>query len=89
MIAVDKPLLMGTSIPNGVVAPVPDLHDVKRHVDRHELLLPGKHYTAIEQVPRGVQKYYHQRYSIFSKYDDGIRMTDNAWYGVTPEPVAM
>ncbi|KAL8884470.1 MAG: hypothetical protein Q9215_007493, partial [Flavoplaca cf. flavocitrina] len=32
--------------------------------------------------------YYHQRYSLFSRYDDGILMTDTAWYGVTPEPVA-
>ena len=33
-------------------------------------------------------RYYHQRYSIFSKYDEGIWMTEDAWYGVTPEPVA-
>ena len=33
-------------------------------------------------------RYYHQRYSIFSKYDDGIWMTEDAWFGVTPEPVA-
>lgn len=25
---------------------------------------------------------------MFSKYDEGILMTDSAWYGVTPEPVA-
>lgn len=33
-------------------------------------------------------RYFHQRYKIFSKYDDGIWMTENAWFGVTPEPVA-
>jgi trimethylguanosine synthase len=33
-------------------------------------------------------RYWHQRYSIFSKYDDGVWMTDDAWFGVTPEPVA-
>ena len=33
-------------------------------------------------------RYWHQGYSIFSKYDDGIWMTDNAWYGVTHESVA-
>ena len=33
-------------------------------------------------------RYYHQRYSIFSKYDEGIWMTEDAWFGVTPEPVA-
>ena len=33
-------------------------------------------------------RYFYQRYSIFSKYDEGIWMTDDAWFGVTPEPVA-
>ena len=33
-------------------------------------------------------RYYRQRYSIFSKYHEGIWMTEDAWFGVTPEPVA-
>lgn len=35
-----------------------------------------------------VPRYWHQGYSIFSKYDDGIWMTDDAWFGVTHESVA-
>ncbi|TAQ89829.1 hypothetical protein B7494_g1879 [Chlorociboria aeruginascens] len=46
------------------------------------------HYTHVSQVGWDIQKYWHQRYSIFSMYDDGIHMTDDAWFGVTPEPVA-
>ncbi|KAH8815001.1 RNA cap guanine-N2 methyltransferase [Xylogone sp. PMI_703] len=46
------------------------------------------HYTSIGEVPWDIQKYWQQRYSIFSGYDEGIYMTDNAWYEVTPEPVA-
>lgn len=62
------------------------------------------HYTTLAEVPWDVQKYvsqslirdssdqpfryWEQRYSIFSKYDEGILMTDDAWFGVTPEPVA-
>ncbi|RFU36128.1 hypothetical protein B7463_g264, partial [Scytalidium lignicola] len=46
------------------------------------------HYTFISEVPWDIHKYWQQRYSIFSAYDDGIYMTDNAWYEVTPEPVA-
>ncbi|KAK1754882.1 hypothetical protein QBC47DRAFT_382047 [Echria macrotheca] len=48
------------------------------------------HYTAddFDAIPRDIQKYWHQRYSIFSLYDDGICLTDDAWFGVTPEPVA-
>lgn len=33
-------------------------------------------------------RYWEQGYSIFSKYDEGIWMTDDAWYGVTHESVA-
>jgi trimethylguanosine synthase len=32
--------------------------------------------------------YWSQRYDLFSKWDDGIWLTDDAWFGVTPEPVA-
>ncbi|KAL6247342.1 putative diacylglycerol O-acyltransferase tgs1 [Rhinocladiella similis] len=46
------------------------------------------HYETLEEVPWDLQKYWHQGYSIFSKYDDGIWMTDDAWFGVTHESVA-
>lgn len=58
----------------------------------HEKLpLTGEchHYDALEEVPHDIQKYWHQRYSIFEFYDYDIRLTDSAWFGVTPEPVAM
>ncbi|KAF2214328.1 hypothetical protein CERZMDRAFT_37832 [Cercospora zeae-maydis SCOH1-5] len=45
-------------------------------------------YTSVDQVPHELQKYWHQRNSIFSKYDEGIWLTDDAWFGVTPEPIA-
>lgn len=62
------------------------------------------HYKSLQEVPWDIQKYmldhwfwtsadlfysyWAQRYRIFSKYDDGIWLTDDAWFGVTPEPVA-
>lgn len=46
------------------------------------------HYEAAEEVPQEIQKYWHQRHQIFSLYSSGIWMTDSAWFGVTPEPVA-
>lgn len=46
------------------------------------------HYDDAEDVPFEISKYWHQRHDIFSKYDEGIWMTDDAWFGVTPEPVA-
>ncbi|KAK2735881.1 hypothetical protein FQN57_001087 [Myotisia sp. PD_48] len=39
------------------------------------------HYTSRAEVPWDIQ-------GIFSKYDEGIWLTDDAWFGVTPEPVA-
>ncbi|KAH6709571.1 RNA cap guanine-N2 methyltransferase-domain-containing protein [Leptodontidium sp. 2 PMI_412] len=46
------------------------------------------HYTKIGQVEYDIQKYWQQRFSIWSLYNEGIYMTDDAWFGVTPEPVA-
>lgn len=46
------------------------------------------HYASAADVPFEISKYWHQRYNIFSKFDDGIWMTDDTWFGVTPEPVA-
>ncbi|OLN88803.1 Trimethylguanosine synthase [Colletotrichum chlorophyti] len=47
-----------------------------------------RHYESKAEVPWDLQKYFSQRYSLFSWYDEGVRLTDSAWFGVTPEPVA-
>ncbi|QIX00650.1 hypothetical protein AMS68_006167 [Peltaster fructicola] len=46
------------------------------------------HYTEVEEVPSQILKYWHRRHEIFSKYDEGVWMTDDVWFGVTPEPIA-
>ncbi|GMN35147.1 hypothetical protein TIFTF001_005121 [Ficus carica] len=33
-------------------------------------------------------KYWCQRYLLFSRYDDGIKMDEEGWFSVTPEPLA-
>ncbi|KAL1956513.1 hypothetical protein VTO42DRAFT_7076 [Malbranchea cinnamomea] len=54
-----------------------------------EVRLPGvHHYSSRGEVPWDIQNYFAQRYRMFSKYDEGIWLTDDAWFGVTPEPVA-
>ena len=35
-----------------------------------------------------VAKYWRQRYSLFSKYDEGIELDEEGWFSVTPEAVA-
>ncbi|KAI1846725.1 hypothetical protein JX265_008971 [Neoarthrinium moseri] len=46
------------------------------------------HWRKIGEVPWDLQKYWQQRHTIFSYYNEGVYMTHDAWYGVTPEPVA-
>ncbi|XP_070555121.1 uncharacterized protein [Ptychodera flava] len=36
----------------------------------------------------GIEKYWAQRYRLFSKYDQGIQMDIEGWYSVTPEKIA-
>lgn len=33
-------------------------------------------------------KYWSKRYYLFSKFDRGIKIDDESWYSVTPEPMA-
>jgi trimethylguanosine synthase len=33
-------------------------------------------------------RYWFQRFKIWEKYDKGVWMTEDAWFGVTPEPIA-
>ncbi|KAL5121096.1 putative diacylglycerol O-acyltransferase tgs1 [Pleosporales sp. CAS-2024a] len=42
----------------------------------------------VDQFPEELKKYWFQRFKIWEKYDKGIWMTEDAWFGVTPEPIA-
>ena len=44
--------------------------------------------TCYEDIPPSLQKYWAQRYSLFSKFDNGIIMDQESWYSVTPEKIA-
>ncbi|XP_061344713.1 uncharacterized protein LOC133290616 isoform X1 [Gastrolobium bilobum] len=35
-----------------------------------------------------IGKYWCQRYILFSRFDDGIKMDEEGWFSVTPEPIA-
>lgn len=39
-------------------------------------------------MPRQVFKYWLQRYSLFSRYDDGIKLDTAGWFSATPECLA-
>ncbi|ESQ33809.1 hypothetical protein EUTSA_v10008708mg [Eutrema salsugineum] len=36
-----------------------------------------------------IRKYWIQRYNLFSRYDQGIKMDEEGWYSVTPEEIAV
>ena len=35
-----------------------------------------------------MSKYWTQRYRVFSRYDEGVRLDPEFWYSVTPERIA-
>lgn len=49
-----------------------------------ELLLHNYH-----TLPAECKKYWKKRYDLFSKFDEGIYMSSELWYSVTPEALAI
>ena len=43
--------------------------------------------TNLEQDP-AIAKYWAQRYRLFSRFDEGIKMDKEGWFSVTPERIA-
>ena len=43
--------------------------------------------TAMPTDPE-LARFWKKRYYLFSKYDRGIKIDDESWYSVTPEPMA-
>ncbi|EOY14435.1 S-adenosyl-L-methionine-dependent methyltransferases superfamily protein, putative isoform 1 [Theobroma cacao] len=41
-----------------------------------------------EEYSAIIGKYWCQRYLLFSRFDDGIKMDEEGWFSVTPEPIA-
>ncbi|CAM0949323.1 unnamed protein product [Alopecurus aequalis] len=41
-----------------------------------------------ENISSDIAKYWNQRYSLFSLFDSGIKMDEEGWFSVTPEPIA-
>jgi len=44
--------------------------------------------TDSNYSPR-ISKYWAQRYRLFTRYDEGIMLDEEAWYSVTPEKIAI
>ncbi|XP_969535.2 trimethylguanosine synthase isoform X2 [Tribolium castaneum] len=35
-----------------------------------------------------LRKYWHRRFQLFSKFDEGVKLDEESWYSVTPEQIA-
>ena len=65
----------------------------KQNVDWHS---PNGHQAAVlrqeaitdPQQDPDIAKYWAQRYRLFSRFDDGIKMDKEGWFSVTPERIA-
>lgn len=53
-------------------------------VDNKEL----QNEVLMEEFSPIISKYWCQRYLLFSKYDDGIKMDEEGWFSATPECIA-
>lgn len=42
----------------------------------------------MQGLSRQLWKYWLQRYTLFSRFDEGVMMDEEGWYSVTPEAVA-
>ncbi len=43
---------------------------------------------SADGVPYEMRKYWFQRYRLFSRFDQGIKLDTESWYSVTPEKIA-
>mmetsp|Transcript_9428 Transcript_9428/g.30144 ORF Transcript_9428/g.30144 Transcript_9428/m.30144 type:complete len:577 (-) Transcript_9428:17-1747(-) len=53
----------------------------RRHQNKPGNAVPAEY----ADVPK---KYYMQRYRLFSRFDQGVRMDSDSWFSVTPETIA-
>ncbi|XP_031406331.1 uncharacterized protein LOC116214940 isoform X2 [Punica granatum] len=45
-------------------------------------------FLLLEEYSTTIKKYWYQRYLLFSRYDDGVKLDEEGWFSVTPEPIA-
>ncbi|XP_068643150.1 uncharacterized protein [Aristolochia californica] len=53
--------------------------------DGHKEVLSEPH---LEGLTADIVKYWCQRYLLFSRFDEGIKMDEEGWFSVTPESIA-
>ncbi|KAI3726673.1 hypothetical protein L1987_66472 [Smallanthus sonchifolius] len=72
------------TVPNKRKKKVKQRRNRKSSVDSKEL----EYEALMEEISPVISKYWCQRYILFSKYDDGIKMDEEGWFSATPECIA-
>ncbi|BDA44841.1 probable trimethylguanosine synthase at C-terminar half [Coccomyxa sp. Obi] len=81
-----EPLSVGSR--NGQAEPGTSAPD-EREPRRWKHVPPTRQQLKQMKISQRVAKYWMQRYSLWSKYNDGVRMDEEGWFSATPEVVAM
>lgn len=64
-------------------------HNVARHSPNgHQTVALKQEAITNPQQDPDIAKYWAQRYRLFSRFDDGIKMDKEGWFSVTPERIA-
>ncbi|XP_004580647.2 trimethylguanosine synthase [Ochotona princeps] len=61
--------------------------EIKKKKKKHKNKKPNGLPPEIAAVPE-LSKYWAQRYRLFSRFDDGIKLDREGWFSVTPEKIA-
>ncbi|CAA3003577.1 trimethylguanosine synthase isoform X3 [Olea europaea subsp. europaea] len=62
---------------------------VRRTKSNRNLSVPSEELERIlEEFSPSIGKYWSQRYLLFSRYDNGIKMDEEGWFSATPELIA-
>ena len=56
---------------------------------RRRHLPPNKQQLKALRLSARVAKYWMQRYSLWARYDAGVRMDEEGWFSATPEVIAL
>ncbi|CAG0892232.1 unnamed protein product [Darwinula stevensoni] len=66
---------------------IPRTRYKKERKPKLERMLPTPIPDDLKSIPE-LQKYWAQRYRLFSLFDEGIKMDHESWFSVTPEKIA-
>ncbi|KAL1546956.1 trimethylguanosine synthase-like isoform X4 [Salvia divinorum] len=82
------------TLKNEIVAEIGCLPGASALSNEHEhdgeaLKLEYKDHLGVPvEIPSSISKYWLQRYLLFSRFDNGIKMDEEGWFSVTPEILA-